>query len=136
MLWPLSTLVTSSGFGFRSVGDEDNYAGVFHDLIGNVGEYVMDDPAVQAEKISVTPPLKSDEIVHRVNDWFTPDHPVSVIGGSALSPPDLDPTKPYPLPKDQNRFADVGFRLAFTDPASLANAQKALIAQAEYLTAP
>jgi hypothetical protein len=138
LLWPLSSLQSSGGFGFRTVGDSENFSGVFHDLIGNVAEYAMDQPALLAEKVPVTPPLSKDEIVRHVNDWFSPPHmaTVSVIGGSALSPPDLDPTKPYPLPKDQNQFADVGFRLAFTDPASLPNAQRELIAQAPYLTAP
>jgi hypothetical protein len=40
------------------------------------------------------------------------------------------------LPKDTTIFSDVGFRLAFTDPACLPNAQRAIIAQAAYLTAP
>jgi hypothetical protein len=63
---------------------------------------------------------------------------VSVIGGSALSPPNMDPDKPFPLPDATHPtvFADVGFRLAFTDPASIPNAQRAVIGQASYLTAP
>jgi hypothetical protein len=138
VLWPLSTLQSSSGFGFRGVGDGDNYSGVFHDLIGNVAEYVMDAPVVLAEKVAVAPPLAGNDIVARVTDWFSPEHlaGVCVIGGSALSPPGLDPTKPCLLPRNANQFSDVGFRLAFTDPACLANAQREVIAQAPYLTAP
>jgi hypothetical protein len=138
VLWPLSTLQTSSELGFRTVGDGDNFAGVFHNLIGNVAEYVMDEPVVLAEKVSVSPPASTADIVHRVADWFSPEHleAVSVIGGSALSPPGLDPAKPYPLPKNFSQFSDVGFRLAFTDPECLANAQRAVIGQAVYLTAP
>ena len=138
VLWPLSTLQSSTELGFRGVGDGENFAGVFHDLIGNVSEYVMDQPVVLAEKVNVIPPVSADDIVHRVSDWFSPEHlaSVSVIGGSLLSPPGLDPTKPYPLPRDPSCFADVGFRLAFTDPACLPNAQRAVIAQVTYLTAP
>jgi hypothetical protein len=138
VLWPLSTLQTSTELGFRSVGDGENFAGVFHDLIGNVSEFVMDEPVVLAEKVTVIPPLAADEIVGRVSDWFSPEHlaAVSVIGGSALSPPGLDPARPYPLPKGAMSFADVGFRLAFTDPACLPNAQRAIIGQVTYLTAP
>jgi hypothetical protein len=137
-LWPLSTLQTSSSLGFRGVGDIENYAGVFHDLIGNVGEYVMDVPVVLSEKVSVNPPLSGAEAAGHVSDWFSPQRlaAVAVIGGSALSPPDLDPTKPYPLPKDANQFADVGFRLAFTDPISMPNALREVIGQATFLTAP
>jgi hypothetical protein len=50
----------------------------------------------------------------------------------------MDPDKPFPLPDATHPtvFADVGFRLAFTDPASIPNAQRAVIGQASYLTAP
>ena len=139
-LWPLSTLATSTGFGFRTVGDTDNFGGVFHDLIGNVAEFTMDAPVTLAEKVIVSSSQPSTETVRRVNDWFSADHlkTVSVIGGSALSPPNMDPEKPYPLPDATHPtvYADVGFRLAFTDPASVPNAQRAVIGQASYLTAP
>jgi hypothetical protein len=137
--WPLSTLASSSGYGFRTVGDSDNFAGVFHDLIGNVAEYTMDTPVMLAEKVSVASTQTSGETVHRITDWFSEDHlkAVSVIGGSALSPPNMDPEKPYPLPASgPSVFADVGFRLAFTDPASVSSAQRAVIGEAPYLTAP
>jgi hypothetical protein len=137
--WPLSTLAASSGFGFRAVGDNDNFTGVFHDLIGNVAEYTMDSPVMLAEKVLVAPSQTSGETVRRVSDWFSSEHlkTVNVIGGSALSPPNMDPEKPYPLPASgPSVFADVGFRLAFTDPASISNAQRAVIGEAPYLTAP
>lgn len=137
--WPLSTLQASGGFGFRTVGDDENYGGVFHDLVGNVAEFVMDVPVILEEKVTISPTQTKDETISRISDWFTPDHlsAVSVIGGSALSPPNEDPTKPYPLPASgPTQFADVGFRLAFTDPASLINAQRAVISQSNYLTAP
>jgi hypothetical protein len=138
--WPLSTLEASGGFGFRTVGDDENFAGVFHDLVGNVAEFVMDSPVILEEKVSVAPPLSAADAKARISDWFTDEHlhAVSVIGGSALSPPTEDPTKPYPLPGGNatKSFADVGFRLAFTDPMSVVNAERAVIAQSSYLTAP
>jgi hypothetical protein len=138
--WPLSSLEASGGFGFRTVGDDENFAGVFHDLIGNVGEFVMDAPVILEEKVAVPADLPKTQAIQRVTDFFTPEHllDISVIGGSALSPPSEDPTKPYPLPSGNGptMFADVGFRLAFTDPASVANAQRAVITQSAYLTAP
>jgi hypothetical protein len=39
-----------------------------------------------------------------------------VIGGSALSPPELPTDRPLPL-KPGSAYADVGFRLAFTAPS-------------------
>ncbi len=139
-VWPLSSLASSSGYGFRTVGDTDNYAGVFHNLIGNAAEFTMDSPVILAEKVQVSPSQPSGETVRRVNDWFSADHvkTVSIIGGSAMSPPNMDPQKPYPLPgaTHADAFADVGFRLAFTDPACVPNAQRAVIGQASYLTAP
>jgi len=39
-----------------------------------------------------------------------------VIGGSALSPPELPTDRPLPL-KPGAAYADVGFRLAFTAPS-------------------
>jgi hypothetical protein len=138
--WPLSTLQASGNFGFRTVGDNENYAGVFHDLIGNVAEFVMDTPVILEEKVNVAPPIPTSQATRRITDWFTPKHlqALSVIGGSALSPTNEDPTKPYPLPGGNRptMFADVGFRLAFTDPNSLVNAERAVIAQSSYLTAP
>jgi formylglycine-generating enzyme required for sulfatase activity len=136
--WPLSSLAASSGYGFRAVGDIDNCSGVFHDLIGNVAEFTQDAPVSLAEKVTASPNQPADTAVQSINDWFNPDHlkAVSIIGGSAVSPPSLDPNKPYPLPAEGPAlFADVGFRLAFTDPRCLGNAQRAVIRQAAYLTA-
>ena len=41
---------------------------------------------------------------------------IAVIGGSALSPPELPLDKPLPV-KPGAAYADVGFRLAFTAPS-------------------
>ena len=47
-----------------------------------------------------------------------------VAGGSALSPPEVDPKKPYEIPLDQRHasggYADVGVRLAFGAPGGVA----------------
>ena len=114
--WPLSTLESTDGFGFRPVGGTDDYAGVFHDLVGNVAQWVLDVPATLAEQVDAKGPTAAAD----VRTWFTPDRlsAVAVVGGSAVSPPTLDPTKPYPLPAGPSAFSDVGFRLAFTDPAA------------------
>lgn len=68
---------------------------------------------------------------------------MGVIGGSALSPPEVDPGTAYPLDplKDgigKNKgFSDVGFRLAFSQP-NLSPRQRLLsaIKSLKYLSAP
>ncbi len=58
---------------------------LFHHLVGNVAEYV------------------------------TVEATIAVIGGSALSPRELDVDQPYPVDETNTRgFSDVGFRLAFS----------------------
>jgi hypothetical protein len=57
-----------------------------------------------------------------------------VIGGSALSPPDLPFDKPLMLSRTDAGYADVGLRLAFTAPArSLAEKLKWALAGQDYL---
>lgn len=69
---------------FRPVPPPD---GKFHDLVGNVAEWVMDSGGVRKAQ---------------------------VIGASALSPPGVDPKKAQSATRpDINAYADVGFRLAF-----------------------
>ena len=91
--WPLSTLESTDGFGFRPVGGTDDYAGVFHDLVGNVAQIVVDVPPSLAEQID---PRRATAAA--VRQWFTPDRPVAVVGGSAVSAPAVDPTQPYQWP--------------------------------------
>ena len=72
----------------------DDYAGVFHDLVGNVAQFVLDTPATLSEQLDAGRPHRR----RREKSWFTPERltAVSVVGGSAVSPPSVDPTKPYP----------------------------------------
>jgi hypothetical protein len=83
-------------------------APVFVDLIGNVGEFVTDDAGK-----------------------------VYVIGGSALSPPTRPLDKPFGLAADQltSGFSDVGFRLAFSEPAPGIEKLKGVLAASNYLLA-
>jgi hypothetical protein len=83
-------------------------APVFVDLIGNVGEFVTDDAGK-----------------------------VYVIGGSALSPPTRALDKPFALAADQltSGFSDVGFRLAFSEPAPGIEKLKGVLAAGNYLLA-
>jgi hypothetical protein len=103
--------------GFREVDDGAHYTGVFHDLIGNAAEMVLDVQGSVAENLDIT-----NQPVDTIKSWFTPDREsqVAIIGGSALSPPSLDPLTAYPLAAGApvRAFADVGFRLAFSDPQS------------------
>jgi hypothetical protein len=133
--WPLSTPETTDGFGFRPVGGTDDYAGVFHDLVGNVGQLVIDVPGTLAEQLADGKPTAAG-----VKGWFTPDRlsAVSVVGGSAVSPPAVDPTKPYPLAAGGGSlsFSDVGFRLAFTDPAARPAEAWTALRRMPFATAP
>jgi hypothetical protein len=63
----------------------------FENLVGNVGEFVTAEPN-------------------------SPDG--RVIGGSSLSPPDVDPNIPCRPKFADDVYSDVGFRLAFNAPAS------------------
>ncbi len=129
--WPLSTLETVDGFGFRPVGGTDDYGGVFHDLVGNVAQLVLDVPATLAEQLEPTAAAAD------VRAWFTPDRlaAAAVVGGSAVSPPSVDPTRPTPLPNGGS-FSDVGFRLAFTDPAAKPAEAWTALRQMPFATAP
>ena len=84
---------------FRAVAARDEPRAI--DLVGNVAEYVLagDDAATDPDGATA----------------------VGVIGGSTLSPPSLPPDRLVPLPATgaAGGFADVGVRLAFTDPEAL-----------------
>jgi hypothetical protein len=84
----------------------------FLHLVGNVAEFVCDaSDAFDAWADKRT----HDGIIAFLGKLG--DRPISVIGGSALSPPELDVTKPYKVNSASEPYADVGFRLAFTAPA-------------------
>ena len=92
-----------------------NFNECFHDLVGNVAEFVLDPgSAIRAE---TELPAESPD---KVAAFFqSPQTKLYVIGGSALSPPEFGFDQPLPVTHEQtlNGFSDVGFRLVFTDPA-------------------
>ncbi len=85
---------------------------VMHHLVGNVAEYVYDgDKADEVIKGDKKPDPKA------INDM----QPGSffVIGGSALSPPEMAFNEKLAIPNDgrvKTGYSDVGFRLAYTAP--------------------
>jgi len=117
-------------------------ADVPEDLRGNVAQYVID-PARRADFENAladlpallqegkpAPEVKSGLnalINNKISALFIGTAalpaPVAVIGGSALSPEQIDTAKPVPV-LNRNRnfaprsYADVGFRLAFTTPVA------------------
>ena len=111
----------------------------FCDLVGNVSEFVCNDPLVWPELLRQTPDSIGSFLSRRfvvsangsreVRDLF-------VIGGSALSNPLWPPNEPQRLgPVDwPQKFADVGFRLAFDAPIpSTTERLKALLLRQNYL---
>jgi hypothetical protein len=128
-----SDLVEPAQMGFRPVGSTHH---VFHDLVGNMAEYVLDTPAGDVESL----PAGTTVAAKNITDWFAgSDHlqQVGVIGGSFLSAPELDPMTRLPLPMNASfpEYSDVGFRLAFTDPKAYADVSL-VIKGAVYLYAP
>jgi len=84
----------------------------FHDLVGNVAEFVFDDPsALEASGDVMTVSALSNTLrEHGAR--------LKVIGGSAFSPPQILWHQAYPVSEESARsgFSDVGFRLVYTDP--------------------
>jgi hypothetical protein len=95
----------------------------FQNLVGNVAEFVWDDPAsiesVEASVAKVRAALGKGEKLH-------------VIGGSALSPKEETPTEPQSVNFAQTRegYSDVGFRLAFSAPKGASGGGSARLEQA------
>ncbi len=96
--------------------------GFFH-LVGNVAEFVFDDPGAMDEDLGADGAIRTSQA-----DAFLHSHSSSlgVIGGSALSPPELwdgrdkpfDKAYPVDLRNSAGAATDVGFRLAFTAPVA------------------
>ena len=115
----------------------------FHHLVGNVAEYVFEDfknaDKLLLEKGPGNISLGDIEELLTRNAWKD----LGVIGGSALSPPEVDPGTAYPVDptKDgigKNKgYSDVGFRLAFSQP-NLSPRQRLLgaIKSLKYLSPP
>jgi hypothetical protein len=103
---------------------------IFHHLVGNVAEYVCDAP----EAFDRAGDKKTAVGIRA----FVEHAPKSlyVIGGSALSPPEVPFDKPQPVAKTDEAYADVGIRLAFTAPSkSLAEKVKWAIGSPPFIWA-
>jgi formylglycine-generating enzyme required for sulfatase activity len=115
---------------FRTVDSPELGTGArggFYHLVGNVAELVCE----------------GAQPFEKYNDKFTPEgvkrfaaanaDGIAVIGGSALSPPELPLDKPLPV-KPGSAYADVGFRLAFTAPSrSLAERLEWVLGDQDYV---
>jgi hypothetical protein len=90
----------------------------FHDLVGNVAELTLEDGG-SSQSLAPDPGV--------IETYFSKSENqarVRVIGGSALSPPELgfDQGLPVDFKQASNGYSDVGLRLAFTGPVtSLSN---------------
>jgi hypothetical protein len=94
---------------FRKVGAAGG--GTFHQLIGNVAQFLCDAPeAFDAWQDKNTPAGIRRFLDENPNSLY-------VIGGSALSPPDVPLQTPLPVTHTDVGYSDVGLRLAFTAPA-------------------
>lgn len=127
--WPNGQILTSEGTqeanpggadGAAAVASDDGVvwfrgvdmaAGTFRDLVGNVAEYVIADPA---DVTTIT-----DEYVRNSRNLRTLGSKLGVMGGSAISPASM-PTNEFVGLTALNAsglkagFSDVGFRLAFS----------------------
>jgi hypothetical protein len=113
---------------------------VFRHLVGNVAEFVRtDETDVHKEAEAMRSWTRADfpDLDNRRTASFR------VVGGSALSPPELwdGRTKPFytTWPVDQRAlwqgYSDVGFRLAFTAPRETPTDKlKRILTDAGYLT--
>lgn len=92
---------------FRPV--DESTPTTFHDLIGNVAEYVFDEPG----GLEGLAPARD-----KVEAALGKGEKLRVIGGSALSPAGVIATEPLPVNYSQARigYSDVGLRLAFSAP--------------------
>ena len=105
-------------------------------LIGNVAEYVFDAPEAFDHEFGNGSQLDGAKVV-RFAKSEKYRHQFFVIGGSALSPPELKISIPYPVGTLKNHrrgYSDVGFRLAFSPPKPLAVRLKTLVANQQYLS--
>ncbi len=83
---------------------------IFHNLIGNVAEFVVADPNHAFDKV------RKYEEVNAAIAVAASEKRVFGIGASALSPKAVAPNQKHLIDKIDAPFSDVGFRLAFTAP--------------------
>jgi hypothetical protein len=122
--------VTDGGEGKGADG-----SAVFHHLVGNVWEFVFENP--DAMNSSPFPPTK-DGIVKLMGKG----EQVRAIGGSAISPKEYPINSPAEFRWDTSRvgFSDAGFRLAFSTGAGTGGTGKPaerlakLLSTTDYLT--
>ncbi len=138
-----ATPYKNNSLWFRPVGSEPGKpsgGGGFHDLVGNVAEYVFDAPNANAvikdntaSAADINAAIAAGPAAKR-KDLF-------VIGGSALSPPEIlfnvkqecDPL----FPQTASGYCDVGFRLAFTAPIdSIVDVLASTFKEPHYLPGP
>ncbi|MDB5292800.1 MAG: hypothetical protein JWL69_4041, partial [Phycisphaerales bacterium] len=101
---------------------------VFHHLVGNVGEYVCD----AAAQFEAWPEKKTADGARKFLDQAAGS--IFVIGGSALSAPEVPVDKPLPVEHTDESYADVGLRLAFTAPSrSLAEKARWALGEQGYI---
>jgi hypothetical protein len=90
--------------------EADGGGGTFHHLVGNVAEIVCDAPgqfdAWQDKRTPEGVALFAGQLQGKL----------FVIGGSALSAPEMATDTPHPLSRTDRAYAAVGVRLAFTAP--------------------
>jgi hypothetical protein len=109
----------------------------FHHLIGNVWEFVYDEDAGSPNKLDTVGATAKD-----IKAVLGKGERVHAIGGSALSPKELDPTKPLDFKWNDaaGGFSDAGFRLAFSTgggtggAGKLAESLAKLLTNSDYLT--
>jgi hypothetical protein len=85
--------------------------GTFHELVGNVAQFLCEAP----DAFDDLQDKSSAAAIRKFLDQ-SPDS-LFVIGGSALSPPDVPLETPLPVVHSDVGYSDVGLRLAFTAPA-------------------
>ncbi|MDX2146326.1 MAG: hypothetical protein SFZ23_02290 [Planctomycetota bacterium] len=88
---------------FRPVGEGGSSAGPWHHIIGNVAEYVAENEQAITESMLASPMVRRRQAEAAK---------LSVIGGSALSPPGL--RVDAPARAGGEAYSDVGLRLAFS----------------------
>jgi formylglycine-generating enzyme required for sulfatase activity len=134
---PAGLKATDGVAGFRSGEDGvllfrpvNGGAGTFKNLVGNVAELLCDQPDAWDH---LADRKTADGIARFVQ---ANGSQLRVVGGSAFSPPELDPLRPAALTSAAEPFCDVGVRLAFTAPArSTAERLKWFIDEQAYLSA-
>ncbi|MFC1782758.1 SUMF1/EgtB/PvdO family nonheme iron enzyme [Planctomycetota bacterium] len=105
----------------------------FHHLVGNVAEFAYEDPEDFENWFQVASNQSAENVENYLKDQDHLDK-LTVIGGSALSPPGLTVYEPHKVDElIRDGYSDVGFRLAFTAPSeTLADQVMSLLTDQSY----